>query len=429
MSSEIIKKEDNKITLKIVVDAAKFEEATNIAYNKMKARFNMPGFRKGKAPKKIIEASYGVEIFYEEAINICFPDAYEAALAEHSIEPIDHPHIDIVDEIEKGKDVVFTAEVEIMPEFTIENYKGIEVEKKEYNVQEEDVQNELDMLVQNSARMVSVEDRPVKNGDMVIIDFKGMVDDVQFPGGTAEKQTLTIGSGHFIPGFEEQLIGANIGDDVVVNVTFPEKYHSEDLAGKDAVFHVKIHEIKEKELPTVDDEFAKDVSDFDTIEELKADIKNKLVEAAENKEKQEFENAVINAIASKVELNVPNAAIEKQIDQMIREFAFSLSYQGMKLETYYQITGTNEEDLRSQMREDAANRVKNDLVVDKISKLENIEVTEEDLNAEFEKMATLYKQEVEALKSRLKEQDINNIRDNLVMKKTVDFLVDNAKVI
>lgn len=429
MSSEIIKKEDTKLTLKVVVDAAKFEEATNKAYNKMKSRFNIPGFRKGKAPKKIIEANYGVEIFYEEAINMCFPEAYEAALAELNIDPIDHPNIDIVDEIEKGKDVVFTAEVEIMPEFTVDNYTGIEVEKKEYNVQEEDVQHEFNALVENSARIVSVEGRPVKNGDMVVMDFKGMIDDVPFPGGSAEKQTLTIGSGHFIPGFEEQLIGANAGDDVVVNVTFPEKYHAEELAGKDAVFHVKIHEIKERELPQVDDEFAKDVSDFDTVEELKADIKNRLVENAKAKEVQEFENAVVNTVSSKVDLTVPNAIIEKQIDQMIKEFGFTLSYQGLNLDSYYQITGSKEEDLRAQMRDEAANKVKNELVLEKISEQENIQISDEELDVEIEKIAAQYKQEVEQFKSRLREQDFDGIRDNLKLKKTVDFLVENAKVI
>lgn len=429
MSSEIIKKEDTKLTLKIVVEAEKFEEAINKAYNKMKSRFNIPGFRKGKAPKKIIEANYGVEIFYEEAINISFPEAYEAALTEHNIDPVDQPSIDIEDEIQKGKDVVFTVDVEIMPEFTVENYKGIEVEKKEYNVQEEDVQKELDLLVQNSARMISVEGRPVQNGDTVILDYSGMVDGVQFPGGTAEKQTLTIGSGLFIPGFEEQLIGVNLGEELDVNVTFPEKYHSEDLAGKDAVFHVKIHEIKEKELPQVDDEFAKDVSDFDTLEELKTDLKNKLEEAAKNREAQELETAVIDGVLSKVELDVPNAVIEKQIDQMLQEFEFSLSYQGMNLETYYQMTGAKESDLRDQMRDDAERKVKSDLILEKISELENIEVTDEDYNAEIEKMASQYNQEVDTLKSRLREQDINYIKDNLTLKKTVDFLLENAKVI
>lgn len=429
MNSEVIKKEDTKLTLKIVVEAAKFEEAVTKAYNKMKSRFNISGFRKGKAPKKIIEANYGVEVFYEEAINICFPEAYEAALKEHNIDPVDHPHIDIVDEIEKGKDVVFTADVEVMPEFSVENYKGIEVEKKEYNVQEEDVQKELDTLVEKSARMVSVEDRPVKDGDMVIIDYKGVVDDVQFPGGTAEKQSLTIGSAQFIPGFEEQLIGANLNDELDVNVTFPEKYHSEDLAGKEAIFHVKIHEIKEKELPQVDDELAKDVSDFDTLEELKTDLRNKLVEAAKQKEEQELQTGVVDAIVSTVDLNLPDAVVEKQIDQMLKDFEYSLGQQGLNLETYYQITGAKQEDLRSQMREDAVYKVKNELVLDKISQQENIEVTNEDVDQEIEKMAGMYKQEVETLKARLRDQDIDYIKESLVIKKTVDFLVENAKVI
>ncbi|MCC5909159.1 MAG: trigger factor [Clostridiaceae bacterium] len=428
MNSEVIKKEDVKITLKVVIGAEEFQEGTNKAYNKMRSRFNIPGFRKGKAPKKIIELNYGVEIFYEEAINICFPEAYERALEDHDINPIDRPQISDIEEIEKGKDVVITVELEVMPEVKVENYQGIEVEKIEYNVQEEDVQKELDALVEKNARMIAVEDRPVKDGDMVIIDYKGMIGDKAFEGGTAEKQSLTIGSGQFIPGFEEQLVGTNIGDEVKVNVTFPEEYHSEELAGKDAIFEVKLHEIKEKELPQLDDELAKDVSEFDTLEELKADTKNRLEEEAKNKAEQELRNNVVEAVANGVELNIPNALIERQIDMMLKDFEYSLSYQGLNLEYYYNMTGTKEEDLRTQMKEDAAKRVKTQLVLDKVKELENIEATEEEVNEELEKMAVQYKQEVDKLKATLREEDMGYIKDNIATRKTIDFLVNNSKI-
>lgn len=427
MNSEIIKQENNKITLKLVVTAEEFEAAIDKAYNKIKGKFNIPGFRKGKAPKKIIETHYGKEIFYEEAINVCLPDVYEAALETHNIDPVDRPEIDFGD-INKGEDVVFTAVVEVMPEFAVENYKGIEVEKKEYNVQEDDVQNELKAMQEKNGRMISIEDRPVKQDDMVIIDYKGFADGEAFAGGTAEKQSLVIGSGQFIPGFEDQLIGANIGDEVKVNVTFPEQYHSEELAGKEAVFEVVVHEIKEKELPTLDDEFAKDVSEFDTLDQLKEDIQKKLEEQAKNKTEQEFRNQVVEAVVNQVALELPNAVVERQIDGMLRDFSYQLGYQGLNLEYYYQMTGSSEADLREQMREDAKTRVKTQLVLDKISELEGIQATDEELEKEIEKLANQYKQEVEKFKSNLKESDLNYFKDNIVVRKTIDLLVESAKL-
>ena len=427
MSSEVIKRENIKVTLKVVVEAAKFEEAINKAYGKMKSRFNIQGFRKGKAPRKIVEKYYGVEVFYEEAFNIAFPEAYEAALKEHNIDPVDHPHIDIED-INAGEDVVFTAEVEVMPEFEVKDYKGIEVEKKEYNVQEEDVQKELDALVEKNARMITVEDRPVKEQDMVIIDYKGMIDGVAFEGGTAEKQSLTIGSGQFIPGFEDQLVGKNIGEEVEVNVTFPEEYHSEELAGKAAIFEVKIHEIKEKELPVLDDEFAKDVSEFDTLEELKNDLRNNLEEDAKNRAEQDLRNSVIEAVASKVEIEIPDAVIQRQIDNMLADFDYRLQFQGLNLEYYYQLTGTKEEDLREQMKADATQTVKNEVILEAIGKQENIVATEEELAEQLEKMSKQYNQELEKLKASLRESDLNAIKEGIIIRKTVDFLVENAKL-
>ncbi len=428
MSSEIIKKEDTKITLKVVVESAKFEEAINKVYNKMKPKFNIQGFRKGKAPRKIIERHYGVEIFYEDAIEIVFPEAYEAALDKHDIEAIDHPEIDI-DTIAKGEDVVFTVIVEIMPDFKVADYKGIEVEKKEYNVQEEDVEKELDTLVQKNARMIAIEDRAIKEDDMVIIDYKGMIDGVAFDGGTAERQSLTIGSGQFIPGFEEQLVGKGIGEEVNVKVAFPEDYHGEDLAGKDAVFEVVIHEIKEKELPVLDDEFAKDVSEFDTLEELKNDIKNSLEKDAKNRAEQELKNSIIEKVVDNTDLDVPNALIERQISNMLMDFEYRLQSQGLNLEYYFQVSGTSEEDLRAQMKVDALTTVKNDLILREIALKENIVATDEELNEQLKEMAKQYSQDFETMKSNLREQDLKAIKEGIVIRKTVDFLVENAKIV
>lgn len=429
MSSEVIKKEENTVTLKVIISAETFEEAINKAYGKMKFRFNVPGFRKGRVPRKIIELNYGPEVFYEEAINIAFPDAYTQALEDHKIDPVDTPMIEDMEEVVKGEDVVLTISTQVMPEVVVKDYKGIEVEKVEYNVEDEDVEKELDSMVQKNARMIAIEDRPVKDGDMVIIDYKGMADGVAFEGGTAERQNLTIGSGQFIPGFEEQIIGANIGDEIDVKVTFPEEYHSEDLAGKEAVFEVKLHEIKEKELPLLDDEFAKDVSEFDTLEELRTDIKTKQEEEQKNRAEQELRNNAVGAVVDKVEINIPEAMIERQIDSMIRDFEFSLSYQGLNLEYYYNATGTNEDALRQQMEEDAKTRVKTQLVLDEIRELENIEATEEEVDEEIAKMADQYKQEVEKLKESLREDDVLYIKDSIMTKKTIDFIVENAKIV
>ncbi|KAB3534785.1 trigger factor [Alkaliphilus pronyensis] len=427
MNSEIIKQEENKITLKLVVEAEEFEKSINKAYNKMKSRFNIPGFRKGKAPRKIIETHYGVGVFYEEAINQCFPDAYEEALQELKIDPIDRPEIDI-EEINKGEDVVFTAIVEVMPEFIVDNYKGIEVEKKEYNVQEEDIENQLKSMQDKNARMIEVNDRPVKVDDLVIIDYKGFVDGEAFEGGSAEKQSLTIGSGQFIPGFEEQLVGKNIGEEVEVKVTFPEEYKAENLAGKAATFNVTIHEIKEKELPVIDDEFAKDVSEFDTLEELRVDIKNKLEEQANNKAEKELRNSVVENVVSKVEISLPDVLVERQIDSMLKDFEYQLSYQGLNLEYYYQMSGTKEEDIRNQMRDDAINRLKSQLVLEKIAEVEKIDATEEELQGELEKIAKQYNQELDKFKSTLREEDLNYFKENIIIKKTIDLLVENAKI-
>ncbi|HZX21567.1 MAG TPA: trigger factor [Clostridia bacterium] len=427
MSSEIIKKEDTEVTLKLVVESAKFEEAINRVYNKTKSKFNIQGFRKGKAPRKIIERYYGVEIFYEDAIEMIFPEVYGAALREHNIEPVDNPKIDI-EEINKGEDVIFTAVIEVIPEFEVAEYKGIEVKKKEYNVQEEDIQKELDTLLEKSARMIAIEDREAKENDMVIIDYKGTIDEVAFEGGTAERQSLVIGSGQFIPGFEEQLVGKNIGEEIKVEVTFPEEYHAKELAGQDAIFEVVIHEIKEKEIPQLDDEFAKDISEFDTLDELKNDIKENLEKEAKNRTEQELRNDVIEQITGKIDIKIPDTIIERQVDNMVMDLGYNLQYQGVGMEYYLQMMGITGEDLREQMRADAVKTIRNELVLGKIGEQENIVATDGELDEQIQKTAEQFGQDPEEMKSSLKEQDLISIRESIVFRKTVDFLVENAQI-
>ncbi|MDI9476450.1 MAG: trigger factor [Natronincolaceae bacterium] len=427
MSSEIIKKEDTEVTLKLVVESAKFEEAINRVYNKTKSKFNIQGFRKGKAPRKIIERYYGVEIFYEDAIEMIFPEVYEAALKEHNIEPVDNPKIDI-EEINKGEDVIFTAVIEVMPEFEVTEYKGIEVKKKEYNVQEEDIQKELDILLEKNARMIAIEDREVQENDMVIIDYKGTIDGVAFEGGTAERQGLVIGSGQFIPGFEEQLVGKNIGEEVKVEVTFPEEYHAKELAGQDAIFEVVIHEIKEKEIPQLDDEFAKDVSEFDTLDELKNNIREDLEKDAKNRAEQELRNDVVEQVSNKIDIKIPDAVIERQIDNMLMDFGYNLQYQGLSIEQYLQMTGITGEDLREQMKADAVKTIRNELVLGKIGEQENIVVTDEELDEQIQKTAEQFGQDPEKMKSGLREQDLKSIKEGIIFRKTIDFLIENAQI-
>jgi len=429
MSSKLEKIEKNMATLEIEVDAEKFEEGLKKAYKKNVSKFNIPGFRKGKAPRRIIENRYGEGVFYEDAINIICPDAYEQAIEEHNLEPVDRPEIDIVD-IEKGKNFVFKAVVTVKPEVNPGEYKGIEVEKKEYPVTNEDVEKELEKMRESNARMINVEDRAAQKEDMLLIDYKGFIGEEQFEGGTAENQSLVLGSGRFIEGFEEQLEGAKIGDEVEVKVTFPENYQAEELAGKDAVFQVKVKGIKEKELPELDDEFAKDVSEFDTLDELKADINEKLEKNGEEKAKREIENEVIEKVTEQAEIDVPEVMVKNQIDNMIRDFQLQIMYQGLKIEDYFKHTGSSIEDLKNNFKEDAEKKVRMQLTLEKISKVEGISETEEELNEEIEKMAKQYNQEdVEKFKKAMGEKELNYIKENIIIRKTVDFLVQNAKLI
>lgn len=425
MNSKLEKLEKNVATLEITVSAEKLEEGIAKAYIKNVKKFNLPGFRKGKAPRKLIEKHYGEGIFYEDAINEVCPDAYEEAVKEHNLDPVDRPSIDIVD-IESGKGIVFKAEVTVKPEVQLGQYKGIEVEKKEYNVTDEDVSKELETLRDKNARIIDVTDRPVKMGDNTIIDFKGFVDDKQFDGGTAENYKLEIGSGQFIPGFEEQLVGAPIGNEVDVNVTFPEDYRAEELAGKPAIFKVTVKEIKEKELLPLDDEFAKDVSEFDTLDELKEDIKKKKTEEAERMAKHEFEDSVIKKAVENAEVDIPQVMVDNQVESMIKDFDYQLRYQGLDLDSYMKYMNISHEELHQSYKETALDRVKTQLVLEAVTKAENISVSDEELEAEIVKTAEQYKQEPEKFKKSLRERDIEYIKDGLEVQKTIDFLVENS---
>ncbi|HOH89636.1 MAG TPA: trigger factor, partial [Bacillota bacterium] len=384
--------------------------------------------RKGKAPRKIIERHYGEAVFYEDAINIICPDAYDEAVKEHNLEPVDRPDIDIVD-IESGKGLVFKAVVTVKPEVALGQYKGIEAEKKEYNVTDEEVDKEIETIREKNARLVEVSDRPVKNGDITIIDFKGFVDDKQFEGGTSENFSLEVGSGQFIPGFEEQMVGAELGKEIDVNVQFPKEYNSEELAGKPALFKVTVKEIKEKQLVELDDEFAKDVSEFDTLDELKADIRKKKEEQYKRLEKQQYEDEVINKVVENATVDIPEVMIDAQVRIMLRDFDYQLRYQGLNLEAYLKYMNMDIDNLKESYRDTAKSRVKSQLVLEKVAEAEGIAATEEDLNAEIEKTAKHYNQDLEKFKKTLKEDEITYIKDGIVIQKAIDFLVDNSVAI
>lgn len=423
MNSKLEKIEKNTATLEIEVSEEQFEKGIQKAYKKNVGRFNIPGFRKGKAPRVIIERYYGEGVFYEDAINEVCPEAYQAAVDQHKLHPVDRPEIDIV-QLEKGKPFIFKAIVTVKPEVVLGDYKGIRVEKKEYPVTDEDVDKELENMRNANARMVAVEGRPAKKDDMVIIDYKGFVGEEQFEGGTAENQPLVLGSGHFIEGFEEQLIGAKAGDSVEVKVTFPEDYHAEHLAGKEAVFKVDVKEIKEKELPDLDDEFAKDVSEFETLEDLKKDIRKKLEERAAHRAKHETEDEVIKKVTELSEIDIPEVMIEKQIDSMVRDFEMQLMYQGLKLEGYLDYYNKSMEEFRDGLRDEATERVRTQLTLEKVSQVEGITASEEELDKELEEMAKRYKMEdIEKFKKSMGEDELNYIRESIIIRKTVDLLV------
>ena len=426
MNSEFIKKEKNEVTLKLTISSDKFEDATLKAYNKLKTKLNVPGFRKGKAPRKLIEAQYGKGVFFDEAINIVFPAVYSEAVKEQDLHPVDSPGILNVEETENG--LVLTVEVTVRPEVKLGEYKGIEVEKIEYTVKEDEVNDKLNTLREQNARYITVEDRPVQEQDMLSIDFDGSVDGTPFAGGKGENFSLVIGSKTFIPGFEDQLVGVNVGEEVDVNVTFPETYHAEELAGKPALFKVKVNEIKVKELPELNDEFAKDVSEFDTLEELKADTQKMLEEAAANKAKSELRNKIVDLAAKNCEVEIPEVMVNGQIENMIKDFEYQLQYQGLNLENYMKFTGATVEDLKNQMKGEAEQRVKTSLVLEAISAAEKVEATDEEVDKEIASMASMYKMEVDKFKSSLRAEDMDYFKDNVVITKTIDVIVESAKI-
>ncbi len=415
----------NELKLEFTVEAAKFDEAIKKVYAKSAKYFNIPGFRKGKAPMNIVEKYYGDEIFYEDAFNEVVPEVYEKELKENNIEAVSRPDID-VKQIGKGQDLIFTAVVQTKPEVKLGKYKGIELKKVEYNVSDADVDHELGHMQEKNARLVSVEDRAVENGDITVIDFEGFVDGKAFEGGKAENHELTIGSNTFIPGFEEQIIGMKIDEEKDINVKFPEEYFSEELKGKDAVFKIKLHEIKKKEMPALDDEFAKDVSEFDTLKELKASIKEKIEEENKNKAKYETEDAAIKAVCDNVEIDIPSGMIETETDNMVKEIEQRLSYQGMKLENYLQMIGKTNEEFRKEYEEQARTSVKSRLVLEAIIKAENIEADSEKVNAKIKEMAEMYGQKEEQLKEN--EAFVKYLEESLKNERAVEFIVENAKI-
>ena len=426
MSLQVEKLEKNMAKLTIEVSAEEFEAAVEKAYQKSKKSIALPGFRKGKAPRKMIEKMYGTGVFYEDAANILIPDAYDKAVAECEEEIVSQPTIDIT-QIEAGKSFIFTAEVALKPEVTLGEYKGVEVEKAPVEVTDEEVQAEVDKERENNSRTINVEDRAVAQGDMVKLDFEGFVDGVAFEGGKGENYDLTIGSGSFIPGFEDQLVGANIGEEVEVNVTFPEEYHAADLAGKPAVFKCTVHEIKVKELPEADDEFAKDISEFDTLEEYKEDVKKKLLERKEKEAKNVKEAAVVEKIVENATMEIPEAMIDSQVRNMADDFARRIQSQGLTVEQYFQFTGMTADKLKEQMRPEALKRIQNSLVLEAVAKAEDIQISDEKVEEEIQKMAEAYKMEADKIKEMMGDYEIEQMKKDLAIQAAVDLVRDAAK--
>lgn len=426
MSLQVENLEHNMVKVTIEVDAAKLDAAITKAFNKKKNQFNIPGFRKGKVPQKLIEKEYGVEIFYEDAANILIPEAYEAEMKECDLEIVSRPEIDVV-QLEKGKPFIFTAELAVKPEVTLGDYKGLDVPKTRVTVKKEEVEEELKKTQEQNAREITIEDRPVKDGDILTIDYSGSVDGEKFEGGTAEDQTLVIGSGAFIPGFEDQLIGKELNEETEINVTFPEEYHASDLAGKEAVFEVKIKAIKEKELPELDDEFASEVSEFETLEEYKADIKEKIRSRKKEEANTERENKLVDLAVENAQMDIPDAMVEEQVQQMTEEFAQRLSYQGLSMEQYLQFSGMDAQKFADDMKPQAVKRIETRLVLEAIVKAENIEASEEDYKAEIEKMAAMYQMEAEQFEKIIQGPQKDQIMDDIAVQKAVDFLVAEAK--
>ena len=425
MSVQVEKLEKNMAKLTIEVSAEEFDAAIEQAYQKDKKKISLPGFRKGKAPRKMIEKMYGTGVFYEDAANIVIPKAYSEAAKECGEEIVSQPEISVT-QIGAGQPFIFTAEVALKPAVTLGDYKGVEVEKTPVEVSEEEVDKEVDKERENNSRTIDVDDRAVEKGDMIKLNFEGFVDGTPFEGGKAEDYSLTIGSGSFIPGFEDQLIGAKIGEEVEVNVTFPEEYHAAELKGKPAVFKCTVNEIKVKELPEADDEFAKDVSEFDTLAEYKDDIRAKLLEKKTADAKREKQNKTVAKAVENATMEIPEAMITEQVRIMADDFARRLQSQGLSMDQYMQFTGLTMDALAQQMRPEALKRIQNSLVLEAIAKAENIEVSDEKVNEEIEKMAAAYKMEADKLKELIGDAEKEQMKSDLAIQAAVDMITDAA---
>ena len=426
MSVQVEKLEKNMAKLTIEVSAEEFGKALQQAYQKQKNHISLPGFRKGKAPMAMIEKMYGSHIFYEDAANILMPEAYAQAADESGLDIVSQPAIEVT-QIEKGKSFIFTAEVAVKPEVTLGEYKGVEVEKKTVEVTDEEIEAELKKEQEKNSRIIPIEGRPVENGDLVVLDFEGFVDGEAFQGGKGEQYPLTIGSGSFIPGFEEQLIGAEVDKEVEVNVTFPEDYQAEELKGKAATFKCTVHKIEKKELPELNDDFAKDVSEYDTLAEYKEEIKKNIEESKLEDVRREKEDAVLSKIIEGAQMEIPEAMLETQAQQMLDDFARRMQSQGLTMDQYMQFTGTNAEDLQKQMKPQAMKRIQRRLVLEKIAAVENIEISDEQLMDEIKKMADMYKMDAEKLSDMMGDHEKEQLKLDMAVQQAITLVTEAAK--
>ena len=426
MSLQVEKMEKNMAKLTIEVSAEELDKAMQNAYLKARGKISIPGFRKGKAPRKMIEQMYGKGIFLEDAANALIPEHYSKALEECDLEIVSQPEIDVT-QAEPGKAFIFTAEVAVKPEVTLGEYKGVEVPKSETEVTDEDIDAEIKKEQEKNSRTVTVEDRGAENGDITTIDFEGFVDGVAFEGGKGTDYPLTLGSGSFIPGFEDQLVGAKAGDHVEVNVTFPEEYQAAELAGKEAVFQCDVNKVETKELPELDDDFAQDVSEFDTLAEYREDVKKNLTEKKEKEARAAKENAAVDKAIENAEMEIPDAMLNTQVRQMMNDFASRMQSQGLTMEQYFQFTGMTAEKMQEEMKPQALKRIPTRLVLEKIAETENIEVSEDEVNEEISKMAEMYKMEADKLKELLGDRELEQMKKDMAVQKAVTLVADEAK--
>ena len=425
MSVTVEKKDNNMAVLTIEVPAEKFVEAIEQAYMKQKSRIALPGFRKGKAPRKMIQKMYGAAVFFEEAANIILRNTYDDAAKESGETIVSRPQIDIT-QIEEGKPFIYTATVALKPEVTLGQYKGVEIPKKEITITDEEITADIDREREQNARDIDVDDRPVQDGDRIKLDFDGSVDGTEFEGGKASDFDLTVGSGSFIPGFEEQIVGKNIGEEFDVNVTFPEDYHAENLKGKDAVFKCRVNSISEHQVPELNDDFVQDVSEFDTVDEYKADVEKKIRERKEKAQKSANEAAAVRAALKNAKMDIPDAMVEEQAQRLVDEFAQQIQSQGMNMQQYMQLTGMNEQMLASQMKPQALERIQNSLLLEAVSKAENIEISDEKLDEEIGKMAEAYRMEKEKLYDLMGEESKEQMKKDLAIQEAAKIIADNA---